>query len=47
MLDGIAGSLASYHVMYGDTNLINSEIDIYRSVTREEIRNVANKYLNR
>ena len=43
---GIAGSLASYHVMYGDTNLINSEIDIYRSVTREEIRNVANKYLN-
>ena len=27
-------------------NLINSEIDIYRSVTREEIRNVANKYLN-
>jgi predicted Zn-dependent peptidase len=43
---GIAGSLASYHVMYGDTNLINSEIDIYRSVTREEIRDVANKYLN-
>jgi zinc protease len=43
---GIAGSLASYHVMYGNTNLINSEIDIYRSVTREEIRNVANKYLN-
>jgi len=41
-----ASSLASYHVMYGDTNLINSEIDIYRSVTREEIRSVANKYLN-
>ena len=44
---GIAGSLASYHVMYGDTNLINSEIDIYRSVTREEIKAVANKYLNK
>jgi len=44
---GIAGSLASYHVMYGDTNLINSEIDIYRSVTREEIKDVANKYLNK
>ena len=43
---GIAGSLAQYYVMFGDTNLINSEIDIYRSVTREEIRNVANKYLN-
>ena len=44
---GIAGSLASYHVMYGDTNLINSEIEIYRSVTREEIKAVANKYLNK
>ncbi|QTD36655.1 insulinase family protein [Polaribacter batillariae] len=44
---GIAGSLARYHVMYGDTNLINSEIDIYRSVTREEIREVAKKYLNK
>ena len=43
---GIAGSLASYHVMHGDTNLINSEIEIYRSVTREEIREVAKKYLN-
>ncbi|MEE9407032.1 MAG: pitrilysin family protein [Polaribacter sp.] len=43
---GIANSLARYHVMYGDTNLINSEIDIYRSVTREEIRAVAKKYLN-
>jgi predicted Zn-dependent peptidase len=44
---GIAGSLASYHVMYGDTNLINSEIEIYRSVTRKEIKAVANKYLNK
>ncbi|MDX6745732.1 pitrilysin family protein [Polaribacter sp. PL03] len=44
---GIANSLARYHVMYGDTNLINSEINIYRSVTREEIRAVAKKYLNK
>lgn len=44
---GIANSLARYHVMYGDTNLINSEIDIYRSITREEIREVAKKYLNK
>jgi hypothetical protein len=28
-------------------NLINSEIDIYRSITREEIREVAKKYLNK
>ena len=25
--------------------VINNEIDIYRSITREEIRDVANKYL--
>ncbi|MGH1386474.1 M16 family metallopeptidase [Kordia sp.] len=44
-VEGIANSLARFNVMYGDTNLINTEIDIYRSVTREEIREVANKYL--
>ena len=42
----IANSLARYYMLFGDTNLINSEIDIYRSITREEIREVANKYLN-
>ncbi len=45
-VEGIASSLASYNVMYGDTNLINTEIDIYRSITREDIREVAKKYLN-
>jgi predicted Zn-dependent peptidase len=44
-IQGIANSLARYHVLYGDVNLINNEIDIYRSITREEIRDVANKYL--
>lgn len=45
-VEGIANSLARYNVLYGNTNLINTEIDIYRSVTREEIRDVAKKYLN-
>jgi len=45
-MEGIANSLADYYTLYGDTNIINSEIDIYRSITREEIRDVANKYLN-
>ena len=45
-VEGIANSLARYYMLYGDTNLINNEIDIYRSITREEIREVANKYLN-
>jgi zinc protease len=45
-VEGIANSLAEYYTFYGDTNLINSEIDIYRSITREEIRAAAQKYLN-
>jgi len=45
-VEGIANSLAEYYAIYGDTDLINSEIDIYRSITREEIRAVAQKYLN-
>jgi predicted Zn-dependent peptidase len=45
-VEGIAGSLATNHVLYGDTSLINKEIEIYRSITREEIMEVANKYLN-
>ena len=43
---GIANSLARYYMLYDDTSLINTQIDIYRSITREEIMEVANKYLN-
>ena len=42
---GIASSLATYHTLYGNTDLINNEIDIYRSITREDIKRVANEYL--
>ena len=45
-VEGIASSLATYYMLYGDTSLINKEIDIYRSITREEIRDAAKKYLN-
>lgn len=44
-VSGIANSLARNYLLYGDTELINKEIDIYRSVTRDEIKEVANKYL--
>ena len=46
-IEGIANSLARYHMLYGDINTINDQVDIYRSITREEIRDVANKYLNK
>ena len=45
-VEGIANSLARYYMLYGDTNLINNEINIYRSITREDIQKVAKKYLN-
>ncbi|WP_417431856.1 M16 family metallopeptidase [Halpernia sp.] len=45
-IEGIASSLANYHVLQGDTNLINKEIEIYRGITREDIRDAAKKYLN-
>lgn len=44
--DKIAHSLATYYLLYGDVNLINTELDIYRSITREEMREAARKYLN-
>jgi predicted Zn-dependent peptidase len=44
---GIANSLARNYMLYGDTDLINTTINIYKSITREEIREVANKYLNK
>jgi predicted Zn-dependent peptidase len=45
-VEGIAENLAKFYMLYGDVNLINSEIDLYHSITREEIRDVAKKYLN-
>ena len=43
---GIANSLADYYTFYNDTSLINKELEIYSKITREEIREVAKKYLN-
>ncbi len=41
---GIAESLANYKTFYGDANLINEEIQKYNAVTREDIKEAANKY---
>src|SRR5690606_7457938 len=45
-VEGVAHSLATYYLLYKDVNLINSELELYHSITREEIRDVAKKYLN-
>lgn len=46
-IEGIANSLARAHMLYGDITIVNDEVNIYRSITREEIKEVANKYLNK
>ncbi|MCW5912208.1 MAG: insulinase family protein [Cyclobacteriaceae bacterium] len=42
---GIAENLANYHVYFKDANLINTELDKYMKVTREDLQRVAKKYL--
>ena len=41
---GIAENLANYEMYFGDANLINTELDRYRKVTREDLKRVANQY---
>ncbi len=43
---GIAESLANYHMYFGNTNLINTELDRFMEVTREDIQRVAKQYFN-
>ena len=45
-VEGIAENLATYYLLYGDVNLINTNIKNYLSITREDIRNAAKTYLN-
>jgi len=45
-VEGIANTLADSYLLKGNTNLINEEINIFRSITREDLRNAARKYLN-
>ena len=44
---GIATNLATYYTFQGDANLINTELDRYKKVTKDDIKRVANKYLTK
>ncbi|QHL87898.1 insulinase family protein [Nibribacter ruber] len=46
-LEGRTEKLASYHMLYKDTNLINTELDKLLAVTKEDIQRVANQYLTK
>ena len=42
-----ANNLARYYTYFGNTNLINTELEKYMAVTREDIRTVAQKYFTK
>jgi predicted Zn-dependent peptidase len=44
---GIAENLANGHTFYKNTNNINTELEEIRKITRQDIQNVAKKYLNK
>jgi predicted Zn-dependent peptidase len=44
---GIAENLANGHTFYKNTNNINIELEEIRKITRQDIQNVAKKYLNK
>ncbi len=44
---GVATNLATYYTFQGNANLINTELDQYRKVTKDDIKRVANKYLTK
>ncbi len=46
-MQGIAESLANYFIYFGNANLINTDLQNYLKVTREDIRKVANKYFTK
>ena len=44
-MQGKATELANYYLFFGDANLINSEIQKFMAVTKEDIQRVAKQYL--
>jgi len=44
---GVASNLATYYTFMGDANLINTELDRYKKVTKEDIKRVAQKYMTK
>jgi predicted Zn-dependent peptidase len=44
-MQGIAGNLAEYYTYFKNTNLINTEIEKYQKITKDDLKRVANQYL--
>ncbi len=46
-VQGIAQSMANYEMYFGDANLINTELDRYMKVSKEDIQKAAKKYFHK
>ncbi len=44
-ISSVAENLASNYTYYRNTNLINTELEVYQKITIEDLKRVANKYL--
>jgi predicted Zn-dependent peptidase len=44
---GVVDNLATYHVFLGNANLINTELDRYAKVTKDDLQRVAKKYFTK
>ena len=44
---GVATNLATYYTFQGNANLINTELERYKKVTKDDIKRVAGKYLTK
>lgn len=46
-VSGIIENLSTYHAFLGDANLINTELEKYTKITKEDLKRVAAKYFNK
>jgi predicted Zn-dependent peptidase len=44
---GVVSNLATYYTFLGNANLINTELEKYKSITREDLQRVAQKYFDK
>jgi zinc protease len=44
---GVASNLATYYTFMGNADLINTELERYKKVTKDDIKRVANKYFTK
>jgi len=44
---GVVNNLATYYTFYKDANLINTELDKYKNITKADLKRVAGKYFTK